>query len=128
MHSCLLRPLQNTNTRHLAVTLLLGAVPLPLDSPGLVSLKVQANSPSILDSGAAGRLPRVKHKEKGNPEPIARGGPLEGLLLGDTCWKVLPFLWNSAISFFCSETIFSPSNKVIEQNDHLTPHCFNSAF
>ena len=89
------------------------------DSPGLVSQKVLVNSPSIWDSSDVERLPRGKGTAKGNPAPIVTGGPLEGQLLGYTCWKALPFLWNSAISSFCSETIFSPIDKVIGQHDHL---------
>ena len=99
------------------MNLLLGAV--RLNSPGSVFLKVLANSPSILDLSAVGRLPRAKDMEKGTPEQTARGDPLEGLLLGYTCWKALLSLWNSAISFFCSETKFSPIDKIIGQNDHL---------
>lgn len=114
---CLQLLLQNTNRRQLPVNLLLG--PVPLNSLGLVFLKVLANSPSILDSSAVGRLPRVKDTETGNPEQISRGDPLGGLLLGYTCWKALPFLWNSAISSFCSETRFSPIDKTIGQNDRL---------
>ena len=99
------------------MNLLLGVV--PLNSPGLVFLKVLENSPSILDLSAVGGHPILKDMEKGNPEQTVREDPLEDLLLGYTCWKALPFLWNSAISSSCSETKFSPIDKIIAQNDHL---------
>jgi hypothetical protein len=117
VHSCLQLLPWNTNTRHLAVNLLLGVV--PLNSPGLVFLQVLGNSLSIWDLSAVGRLPILKDIEKGNSEQIGREPRPEGLLLGYTCWKALLFLWNSAISSFCSETKFSPIDKISEQNKHL---------
>lgn len=98
--------LQNTNTRHLAVNLLRWV--MLLNSLGAVFPMVLVNSLSTLDLTAVGRLPREKDMEKGSPEQVVTGHPLAGLLLGYTCWKALPFLWNSAISSFYSETKFSP--------------------
>lgn len=117
VHPCLEVPSQDTGTRHLGVNLLLG----PLNSPGSVFPQIPETLPSSSDLSVAGRLPTLKGTVEDSLQQAVPACLPEGSLLGDTCWRALPFLWNSAISSFCSGTKSSPVEKTIRK-EILIPH------
>lgn len=104
---------------------------VPLNSPGSVFPQILEIPPSMLDLSVADRLPMLKGTGEGRPLQAVPACLLEGSLLGDTYWRALPFLWNSAISSFCSGTKSSPIDK-ISRKEILIPHialeCFTCFF
>lgn len=96
-------------------------LPGPLNSPGSVFLQILESPPSSLDLSVAGRLPILTGTAEDSPRQAVPACLPEGSLLGDTYWRVLPFLWNSAISSFGSGTKSSPNDKIIRK-EVLIPH------
>lgn len=104
---------------------------VPLNSPGSVFPQILEIPPSISDLSVAERLPTLKGIGEGSLWEAAPACLPEGSLLGDIYWRALPFLWNSAISSFCSGTKSSPIDKITRKEiliPHIALECFTYFF